>query len=273
MLTKDDKDAVVETRLMALNDIFHFTGGFGTYQKHMGMICAWVFVMAGMQTTLPLYTASSPRVVCTDAGRTNTTILCEALAVENRYCHVSSDLWQFETTTRSFVTDWGLYCDAQWKIGFLTSVFFIGFLIGNGTAGVLADGQGRVPVLHKASIVVLVFSILSAVSGSYIMYLLSRFGIGLGIGGLNMTSFILFSESVGDSYRSWCGTIQASAFGLGTHYHLVMYFERTPRIFRCILSRHYAWCRLGRADSILDRTLVVSIPSSGHRPLVLALVS
>ena len=64
--------------------------------------------------------------------------------------------------------------------GYVTSILFLGMMIGGWVWGNLADAYGRKKMLIWALLVNSLFSATSAFSSSYVIFLFLRFGSGLG---------------------------------------------------------------------------------------------
>lgn len=112
----------VEETLARLND-------FGPYQKRVLWITMLCFGFGAWVITLPVLIASNPVVHCTAEGVSNTTVDCNALMVNNRYCNLDRRFWDFasDEDTRTLVIRFQMYCGLDFKIG--TSNFRLFFAI------------------------------------------------------------------------------------------------------------------------------------------------
>jgi len=95
------------------------------------------------------------------------------------------------------VTDWNLVCSSQWKVGFSSSMYMVGLMIGSFLVGNLSDQFGRKPTL----LVMILVSTVSCLAGvfcpEYWSYTATRIVIGLGAQGLFIIGFSLSIEIVG----------------------------------------------------------------------------
>lgn len=84
---------------------------------------------------------------------------------------------------RSIISDYGLSCNKAWLAQLANSAFFLGYLLGSGVFGTLADYHGRKRTLLFASGAAALFTFLSCFSTSFWVYLASRLLTGIGTAG------------------------------------------------------------------------------------------
>nr|XP_032808157.1 synaptic vesicle glycoprotein 2C-like [Petromyzon marinus] len=89
-------------------------------------------------------------------------------------------------------------------MGWLTACMFIGMMMGGCVWGALADSSGRRKVLVYSLAVNGIFSALSSLAPSFLLFLLMRLGSGLGVGGSLPVIFSYFSEF---QPRRWRGAM------------------------------------------------------------------
>jgi MFS family permease len=92
--------------------------------------------------------------------------------------------------------------DASQK-GFMGSSVFVGFFVGALVAGKLSDNKGRKPTYIIGSIIVCIFSSLSAISPNYTLFLIFRALNGFGIGMTVPSASSLAAEITPNKYRGW----------------------------------------------------------------------
>lgn len=115
----------------------------------------------------------------------------------------------FEQDTTGAITN-GLKASFHMSTGglaFLNTALFIGGLVGRLGTGYLADRKGRRFALSFNLLVYTLGGILSAVSTSQFMLEVSRFVVGIGLGGEFTVGLTLVSEMVATKYR---GAVSAS---------------------------------------------------------------
>ncbi|XP_054481193.1 solute carrier family 22 member 4-like [Anoplopoma fimbria] len=92
------------------------------------------------------------------------------------------DGWSYskDTYQSTIVTEFDLVCSEQWKLTFISTVFFVGVLLGSFFSGQLSDRFGRKPVLFATMVVQMVFTFIQVFSTSWIMFTVLLFINGLG---------------------------------------------------------------------------------------------
>jgi MFS family permease len=87
--------------------------------------------------------------------------------------------------------------------GFMGSAVFVGFFIGALVAGKVSDTKGRKPTYIIGSIIVCIFSSVSAFSPNYALFLVFRALNGFGIGMTVPSASSLSAEITPSRYRGW----------------------------------------------------------------------
>lgn len=102
---------------LPLNEILELLGPFGRYQKRVMVWGAMLNLLCACQTTVPIFSAAAPVILCTKAGKLNATIDCSTLNVEDAYCAIDSSMWEIHHGDRTIVSQWRLICSEEWKVG------------------------------------------------------------------------------------------------------------------------------------------------------------
>ena len=87
--------------------------------------------------------------------------------------------------------------------GFMGSAVFVGFFFGALMAGKLSDTRGRKPVYIVGSLIVSIFSTLSALSPNYMCFIAFRALNGFGIGMCIPSASSLAAEITPTKWRAW----------------------------------------------------------------------
>lgn len=87
--------------------------------------------------------------------------------------------------------DWDLGDNADFKVDSITSVMFVGSLVGTACLGPLGDRVGRKPVCLIAAFIISFFGVATAFCSNISQLLFVRFSVGIGIGGLTVPFDIL----------------------------------------------------------------------------------
>jgi OCT family organic cation transporter-like MFS transporter 4/5 len=68
---------------------------------------------------------------------------CSVAAPGSAFCTLSSSQWHWTQQSKSVVSQFGLVCSKSVLAQLVNSAFFLGYLIGSGVFGTMADVQGR----------------------------------------------------------------------------------------------------------------------------------
>ena len=107
--------------------------------------------------------------------------------------------------------EWGL---ENWQVSMVTSVVFLGEIIGAIVFGSMADYSGYRPAILNAVIVMIVFGLVSAGSPYFWFLLASRFMVGFGLG-CTKVSWSLLAEMTGTHTRATVLVLVQTFFSLG----------------------------------------------------------
>lgn len=110
-------------------------------------------------------------------------------------------------------------------------------IIGNILFGILADRDGRKPVLMICILLQSVFGIVASFIPWYWAFILSRILMAIFNGGTIVTSFVMCMEVVGGKWRTIVPILYQIPFGFGNSIMAgLAYFIRDWRLFHCALS-------------------------------------
>ncbi|XP_077391370.1 solute carrier family 22 member 13-like [Festucalex cinctus] len=170
--------------------------------------------------------------------------------------------WVYHSSlyTATIVTDFDLVCERANLLQVAQTVMMFGVLLGCLLFGPFAESFGRKRAAQIPLVVILVFTVTTALSPNYLLYLISQFLMGLGYGGFRLNGIILATEWIGSSKRSWgaCATQLCGAVGQAILAGLI-YFVRdwrtaqfiTAALFAAIVS--YIWFLPESARWLLER--------------------
>lgn len=131
------------------------------------------------------------------------------------FCKMSNGQWDWTEPSRSIVSQFNLICSAAWKTQLVNSAFFVGYLVGSGLFGYLADAWGRKPTLLSSSIVCVIFTAVESFSSNYWFYFVLRLATGIGAAGQAVACYILATEMIGPSWRGAAGITNQMFFIFG----------------------------------------------------------
>ncbi|XP_012689680.1 solute carrier family 22 member 7-like [Clupea harengus] len=125
--------------------------------------------------------------------------------------------WAFDNSTfkSTLVTEWDLVCKNKGMSKATATIFFIGVMIGAPVFGVLSDRFGRKPLLMVSYLLTILFSVISALSNSYVMFMVMRFLTGFTITGISIISIVLSVEWFDVEHRTFAGIIVSLDWTIG----------------------------------------------------------
>eukprot|EP01023_Acetabularia_acetabulum_P001493 TRINITY_DN1058_c0_g1_i9.p1 TRINITY_DN1058_c0_g1~~TRINITY_DN1058_c0_g1_i9.p1 ORF type:complete len:520 (-),score=59.84 TRINITY_DN1058_c0_g1_i9:923-2482(-) len=197
-------------------------GEFGSGQQALFTIAASAWIPAALQTLVMVFTSEDPVHLnlwnCTDPSdapctalksNPNNEIVTHALCDPMRAIK-----WHYTNKQWSIISDLNLLCYPE-SVSFSSSAFFVGFLIGAGVFGQIADSRGRKFAMLLACSVAFVFGVLNSLAFNYWSYIFLRAMTGVGVAGVGLVSFVISTEPLGNSYRGFAGIMSQCFFALG----------------------------------------------------------
>ncbi|XP_066276613.1 organic cation transporter protein-like [Branchiostoma lanceolatum] len=126
---------------------------------------------------------------------------------ENRTLQHCTDGWVYDRSHygTSIVTQFDLVCDRAWLREFAQSVHMLGFSFGAITSGTLSDRYGRRPTLLWCIFLLVAFSVTSAFSPNYIVFVILKFLLGAVNVSIYYTAFVLGMEVLDHSKHTMFG--------------------------------------------------------------------
>ncbi|XP_068178779.1 solute carrier family 22 member 7-like [Antennarius striatus] len=126
--------------------------------------------------------------------------------------------WVYDNTTlRSTVTSqWDLVCERRGKNKATATIFFIGAMIGAITFGSLSDRFGRRSMMLVSYMSTMIFGVVTAVSTSYVMFVVLRFFTGLSSAGIFIIAPVLSVEWVDVEHRKLVGVLHSLSWTFGS---------------------------------------------------------
>eukprot|EP00736_Rhodelphis_marinus_P006384 Rmarinus@m.19676 len=192
--------------LTDIDEVILDVGEFGYYQRSRFILLSLGWVCCALQTLCMVYANADVEMECKDG------VFCSDDPCED------PENWLLEggaSNPSSIRAEWGLVCDEEWKPGLAGSAYFLGFLLGAGHFGGMADAIGRKPTFFRTIVASATAGVVAAAAPNFWVYVLARIGCGYGIGGMGLVSFVLPNEFVGSSYRATTGTLSNAFFALG----------------------------------------------------------
>ncbi|XP_046711783.1 solute carrier family 22 member 7-like isoform X1 [Silurus meridionalis] len=125
--------------------------------------------------------------------------------------------WAYDSSMfkSTLVSQFDLVCNTKGLTKASATVFFIGVMFGAVFFGVLCDKYGRKTILLVSYISVIVFSVISAVSTSFVMFAVFRFLTGFSLSGISIVAIVLTIEWVDIEHRTVIGVCSSVIWTVG----------------------------------------------------------
>ncbi|XP_064173876.1 solute carrier family 22 member 7-like [Anguilla rostrata] len=125
--------------------------------------------------------------------------------------------WVYDNSTFSttLATEWDLVCDRKGMNKATATIFFIGVMSGAAVFGTLSDRFGRKTMLLVAYLSSITFGLASAVSTSYVMFVIMRFFTGFSLTGISIISYVLSVEWFDVKHRTFGGIMVSLDWSVG----------------------------------------------------------
>lgn len=133
----------------------------------------------------------------------------------SEFCSLAPSQYTWTSVSKSIISQFNLVCSNGWKSQLVNSVFFLGYLVGSGVFGNVADSWGRRKSLVAATLLCAVSTLAQAASPNYWVYFVIRMVSGVGAAGQAVSTYILATEMVGASWRGAAGIATQLFFIVG----------------------------------------------------------
>ncbi|CAK9263781.1 unnamed protein product [Sphagnum jensenii] len=249
------KSSVEQLERLSMDDMLQlWVGEFGRAQLCHFVLVSLAWSIEGLQSLVMIFADRQPSWQCrphADASGSSNESWCTPSA---SICDMDPNAWEWVGGPGiSTVSEWGLICGHEYKIGLAQSAFFIGGLLGAGLFGSLSDSMlGRKGALFCACAMTALAGLSTSQTPNYIMYVILRAFTGLSCGGVGLSCFVLATEPVGPSKRGQVGMSAFYFFSFGimvlpvfayfTHYWRLLYVATSiPAVLYCVLVLPFIW--------------------------------
>ncbi|XP_028398810.1 organic cation transporter protein-like [Dendronephthya gigantea] len=194
---------------VSVDEVLSQIGGYGKYQILMLMLVGFIdFGLSSFNVMIITFIAGEPTWECVSNSTVcNITGIVDTTSDDyNARCDMPRSEWKFSDTFTSTVTEFELVCDKSILQNVSSSLFWLGWLIGNLVFGHIADKIGRRKAILLGVFATSVVSWVIVWPRYLSVYIICRILTGVSCAGASMTSFVLLVEYSGVKHRSWAGT-------------------------------------------------------------------
>ncbi|XP_074654680.1 organic cation transporter protein-like [Tubulanus polymorphus] len=122
--------------------------------------------------------------------------------------------WEFENGN-TILVQYSLFCEREWFVSMVRTMFFAGFFVGVIVSGSLSDRYGRFKCFMISIVLEIVTGVISPFVGNYYVFVAFRFLIGATSGAAYTTAFVIILEITGQKYRMYAGVLAQWGFCFG----------------------------------------------------------
>lgn len=189
-----------------IDEMLAIVGEYGMFQKLVNLLLCIMTLPCIYHIMIMYFAADEPNWQCT---KNSTTCVYNGTfsPKDMRRCHqMERSDWEFtKPKDYSLVTYFDIHCEEQWLLELLTSLFFVGWLLGAFGLGWVCDNYGRKIVITVSTTVVMTTGFACIYMPSIYYIIACRFIIGFFLPGTMYQAFIIISELVGAKYRAFAG--------------------------------------------------------------------
>uniref|UniRef100_A0A383VW07 Major facilitator superfamily (MFS) profile domain-containing protein n=1 Tax=Tetradesmus obliquus TaxID=3088 RepID=A0A383VW07_TETOB len=214
-------DAEAETQGISFDDaLSKYVGEFGKGQVAIYVSACLLQIPNAVLILLMVFSLGSPITsrswACTADAAADPACAAVYLKPDTAgFCALSPSQWTWTSPNHGFVSKFNLICAEQWKSQLANSFFFVGYLIGSGVCGVVADAYGRKVVAFVATALAALFTAAALGVTNYWVLMVLRLLTGIGVAGQALGSFMLSTEMLGPTWRGVAGIITQVFFIVG----------------------------------------------------------
>ena len=195
--------------VVSIDEMLDIVGPFGKFQKIVNVILCLMRVPPIYQIMIMFFAGDEPSWRCAQ-NSTRCKLNGTFDANDRRKCTNGwkrSD-WEYSKPREySIVTHFDINCENEWMIQLLTSIFFVGWLLGAFVLGYCADNYGRKITLIVSFTVVMITGFVSIFMPNLYLLVVCRFIIGFFSPGAFSQMSILITEIVDSKHRPFAGII------------------------------------------------------------------
>lgn len=205
-----------------VDEIFMIAGGFGRFQLLLLIVGIFMSISFSYQTVVMYFAADDPPWQCVSNATSDFCQLHLNWSISQsskqfvQRCHIPRNEWEYTTSFKySILTEYDLVCKRQYLKSLTSSVFFIGSGLGSVLSGPITDNYGRKLMVCGSTLLLFLSSCSSAYITEVWQFILLRTVIGISFGGINVSLYVLLTESMPAKKRSLVSNILLGSWGCG----------------------------------------------------------
>ncbi|KAG0565376.1 hypothetical protein KC19_8G185300 [Ceratodon purpureus] len=246
---ENDVEECVYERLSIDNILAKYVGDFGLAQLVHFVVVSLAWCLEGLHSFVMIFADREPEWQCrpfvgsppysVSNSSVATGLMDMSCTPASSLCSMNPSLWEWVGGKGiSTVSEWGLICGDEYKVGLAQAVFFVGAFMGAGIFGHFSDSRaGRKGALFLACASTGLAGLITASANNYWVYVGCRWLTGFTAAGIGLSSFVLATEPVGPSKRGQVGMSAFYFFSLGImSLPLLAYFSTSWRHLYIITS-------------------------------------
>ena len=228
------------SKYVSIEDMLKEIGEFGLFQQLLlASLC--LSNMYGSQIVIMYFAGLNPSWKCTE----NSSVCLSSDTFPNTNksrCLMKRFDWEYtEQKEYSVTTQFDLVCGKEWLIGFASTIFFLGWMVGGIVFGWFADNFGRRIVLIPATVFFILIGSITSFSPNIIVFLVLRFIEGFLIPGSFVQAFIIVAEYIGNKYRPFVGVTYVTFCSINfCQLGLIAYFVREWKYIFILTTAPYS---------------------------------
>ena len=228
------------SKYVSIEDMLKEIGEFGLFQQLLlALLC--LSNMYGSQIVIMYFAGLNPSWKCTE----NSSVCLSSVTFPNTNksrCLMKRFDWEYtEQKEYSVTTQFDLVCGKEWLIGFASTIFFLGWMVGGIVFGWFADNFGRRIVLIPATVFFILIGSITSFSPNIIVFLVLRFIEGFLIPGSFVQAFIIVAEYIGNKYRPFVGVTYVTFCSINfCQLGLIAYFVREWKYIFILTTAPYS---------------------------------
>lgn len=230
---------------VSIDEMLEIINPFGKFQKVVNFLFCVMTVPPIFQIMIMFFAGDIPDWQCVNGSslcRLNGTFTPKNEDRCQKGWKLNVD-WEYtKPISYSVVTYFGIHCENAWMSELLTSIFFVGWLVGAIVLGFCADNYGRRVTVIISVTATLITGFVSIFMPNLYLLVACRFIIGFFIPGTFSQMFILITEIVDSKHRPFAG-IMIFVFGLSSLSLLGVkaYFIQNWKILHIVCTAPYAF--------------------------------